>query len=119
MSSRRYVKRVWRVPRTRGPNKFEQYPVPAWEFFAMLVVKLLVKHGWPAKFEQVQTGVDGFVVVSHDHGEALPPDFLEAVEIAVRIVARTYRVEIEHHENFVCLCCDYEITKGRHFKKVK
>lgn len=108
MSSRRYVKRLWRVPKDRG----------ALEYLATLIVKMLVKHGWPASWRR-EPFTDGFVVVSHDHGEALPPDFLEAVQIAARIVARTYRVEIEQHGSFVGLLCDYEVMAGGHFKKLR
>lgn len=108
MQSRRYVKRIWRVPKDRG----------ALEYLAGLVVKMLVKHGWPAKWER-EPFTDGFIVLSHDHGEDLPQDFQEALEIAVRIVARTYRIDVTQYRNFVALGDEYTVTQGGHFKKVK
>ncbi|MCB5410305.1 hypothetical protein [Pseudogemmobacter faecipullorum] len=108
MTSRRYVKRIWRVPKDRG----------ALEYFATLVVKALVKHGWPAKWEPVLT-TNGFEIQSHDHGNNLPPDFLHAAEMAVRITARTYRVDVASYGNVYELARNYEVTKGGHFKEVK
>lgn len=107
-SSRRYVKRLWRVPKDRG----------ALEYFAALVTKALVKHGWPAKF-QLEPQIDGFAIHSHDDGEALPEDFLGAVDIAARIVARTYRVDVAISGNWVGLNREYVVTAGGHFKEVK
>lgn len=105
-SSRRYVKRLWRVPKNRG----------ALEYFAVLVTKLLVKHGWPAKWqEDPQAG--GFVLLSHDDGENIPADFMEAIEIAVKITARTYRVEVAQYQNFVALSDAYAVTSGGQLKK--
>jgi len=114
-SSRRYVKRLWRVPKDRG----------ALEYFATLVVKLMVKHGWPAKMKLL-TGfedggsVSGFVVYEQgkDPGD-LPPDMQEAMDIAVRIVARTYRVEFIQHFDWCDLAREYRVTEGGHFREVK
>lgn len=108
MTSRRYVKRIWRVPKDRG----------ALEYFATLVTKALVKHGWPATFEIVPH-TDGFAILSRDHGGDLPPDFLEASEIAVRIVARTYRLDVTQSGGWVGLNRVYSVTNGGHFKEEK
>lgn len=108
MSNRRYIKRVWRVPKDRG----------ALEYFATLVVKALVKHGWPAKWEAVPF-TDGFVIQSVDGGGDLPPDFQNAAEIAVRIVARTYRVDVSQHLNWVGLNRCYRVAAGGHFREEK
>lgn len=107
MSSRRYVKRIWRVPKDRG----------ALEYFATLVVKALVKHGWPATY----TAHDGTVsfIIKHVDGGDLPPDFQEASEIAVRIVARTYRVDVTQHGEWVGLNRYYTVTDGGHFRQEK
>ena len=107
VSSRRYVKRVWRVPKHRGPV----------EYLAALVVKALVKHGWPAKASPLKFE-PGFVVKSHDHGD-LPGDFAEAVSIAVRIVARTYRVDVAEGFGVVVFNRSYRVTPGGHFREVK
>lgn len=106
MSSRRYIKRVWRVPKDRG----------ALEYLATLVVKALVKHGWPARWEPVPF-TDGFVIKHIDGGEELPLDFQEAMEIAVRIVARTYRVDVTQHLNWVGLNRRYRVAAGGHFRE--
>ena len=106
--SRRYVKRIWRVPKDRG----------ALEFLAVQIVKALVKHGWPARWEyDPQAG--GAVICSHDHGEALPPDFLAAVEAVTRITARSLRVELDAYRNFVALAHDYEVTPRGTLKRTK
>lgn len=109
MTAQRYIKRVWRVPKDRG----------ALEYFATLVVKALVKHGWPAKWEQAQF-TDGFVIYEQgkDTGD-LPPDFQNATEIAVRIVARTYRLDVTQHYNWVGLNRPYVVTSSGHFKEEK
>lgn len=87
------------------------------EYFATLVTKALVKHGWPAKWEEVPF-TDGAVIKHVDGGEALPPDFEEAVSIAVRIVARTYRVDVSQHKNWFGLNRNYRIAHG-HFREEK
>lgn len=107
-SSRRYVKRLWRVPKDRG----------ALTYFATVVTKALVKHGWPAKW-QAEPFTDGFVILSHYDGDALPEDFLGAVEIAAQIAARTYRVDVSISGNWIGFNREYDVTKGGHFKEVK
>lgn len=107
-SSRRYVKRIWRVPADRG----------ALEFFASLVTKALVKHGWPARWQAVPF-TDGFEVLSHDHGADLPPDFVDACQIAFRITARAYGAEVDYYGTFCALTRDYEVTPRRQLREIK
>ena len=104
-SSRRYIKRIWRVPKDRG----------ALEMFATLVVKALVKHGWPATFEK--TDFDGFIIKHIDGADKLAPDFENACQIAARIVARTYDVQISISENWVGLDRPYIVTPRGTFKE--
>lgn len=108
LSSRRYIKRVWRVPKDRGPV----------EYLATLVVKALVKHGWPASWTPMQY-CDGFCILHHEHGIDAPSDFQAAVEIAVRIAARTYRVDVT--EQFGCVVFNrrYRVGAGGHFREDK
>lgn len=109
MSSRAYIKRVWRVPQDRGPV----------EYFATLVTKTLVKHGWPAVWNpSTLPGYDAFLIEYHESKGDPGPDFWDAVSIAVRIVARTYRVDVIEHKGFVELTRPY-IVKNGHFKEVK
>lgn len=116
-SSRRYVKRVWRVPKDRG----------ALEYFATLVLKLMVKHGWPAKLELLTGfGEDGdtrtgfFIHEQGEEGEELPPDMQGAFETACRIVAKTYRIEqgYQQYHNWADLTRDYRVTEGGYFREV-
>lgn len=113
MSSRRYIKRIWRVPQTRGPV----------EYLATALCKALRKHGWPASFvlpEQGEWHDDwSFQIEHNDLGIAMPPDFLEAVEIATRIIARAYRVDVSEYRGFVTFNRPYTVAAGGHFKEVK
>lgn len=111
MSSRRYVKRVWRVPKDRG--------APA--YLAALVHKLMVKHGWPTKVVPVpENWGDGFFIRHFDTGEVAADDFWAAAETAVRIVARTYGVEFDHEvTGVVMIPDDYIVTKAGFVRKVK
>lgn len=84
--------------------------------FATLVTKALVKHGWPATWQA--TDFDGFQIVHVDGGDTLPPDFQNAVQIAARIVARTYSVQISIADNWVGLDLPYTITPRGAFKEV-
>ena len=108
MSSREYIKRIWRVPKHRG----------APEYLATLVVKSLVKHGWPAGF-RVLAEYDGFQILFHKADDHFPADFLSACEIAVRIAARTYRLDVTEHFGCVVFQKAYEVALGGHFKEVK
>lgn len=108
MRSRRYIKRVWRVPKHRG----------ALEYFATLVTKALVKHGWPARWEPAPF-TDGFTVYHVDHKGDLPDDMQNAFEIACRIIARTYRVDVTQSTNWCGLNRIYSVTDGGHFKEQK
>ena len=107
-SSRRYVKRVWRVPKDRG----------ALEYFATLVTKALVKHGWPAKWE-ASPFTDGFHILSVYDGADLPPDFERAVEIACNIMARTYRVDVTVYGNWCRFNRSYRVAAGGHIREIK
>lgn len=110
LSSRRYLKRVWRVPKDRGASTY----------LAALVHKALVKHGWPAIVRPVPADWgDGFEVLHVDHGQDAAEDFWQAVEIACRIMARTYRVEIQiGPRGLVMLMREYRVTSGGFFKEI-
>lgn len=108
MDNRRYVKRVWRVPKHRG----------ALEYFGTLVLKALVKHGWPARLV-LDPETDGFLIerVGATSG-ALPPDMLDAIAIACRVTARSYRVEVSQYGNWCGLDRQYRVVHG-HFREIK
>lgn len=110
MSSRRYVKRVWRVPKDRG--------APA--YLAALTHKAMVKHGWPAKVELVPSNWgEGFQILHVDHGLDAAPDFWAAAQIAARIIQRTYRVELDIGERgLVMLLREYRVTTGGFLKEI-
>lgn len=111
LSSRRYIKRVWRVPKDRG----------APTYLAALVCKLMVKHGWPAMVELCPGNWgDGFIIKHKFTGDEAASDFWEAAETAVRIVGRTYSVDFETPAPGVVMIPDeYRVTAGGFVKKVK
>lgn len=104
-SNRRYVKRVWRVPKDRG----------ALEMFAALTVKIMRKHGWPVTWQPHD--VRSFFVLCVDGPNALPPDVESALRIAVRILARTYDVETSVYNNCVSFECAYIVSARGTFRK--
>lgn len=111
MSSRHYLKRVWRVPKDRGAR----------DYFATLVVKALRKHGWPASFEASAFEADTSFLIFCDHpsGREAGSDFWDAVSVAVRIIARTYRVDASEGFGVVTLNRRYTVTLGGHFREEK
>lgn len=110
MSSRRYLKRVWRVPKTRGPA----------EYLATLMVKALRKHGWPAEWQPCQYDPDAFFILYDQHRFDLPADFSEAVGIAARVLARAYRIDVTETDGHVQLNRRYRVTMpGGHFREIK
>lgn len=110
MSSRRYVKRVWRVPKDRGASVY----------LAAIVVKSLVKHGWPAQSKPSPNG-EGFLIAHVDGRlcEELPHDFCDATAIAVRIAARTHRLDVTESLGYVTFNRPYSVTDGGHFREEK
>lgn len=108
MSSRRYIKRLWRVPKDRGPV----------HYLATLICKALIKHGWPATWRPSSHSPFAFSVLYDDNFE-LPDDFRRAVEIAVRITARTYRVEVLESFAQVELQKTYRVTSAGQFQEIK
>ena len=110
MDSRRYLKRVWRVPKDRGPA----------EYLGTLVLKMLRKHGWPAELRlEIESSPCGGFQIAHDRdGLDGPDDFLEAVGIAVRITAARYRVQVDHYRGSVELAVPYEVTASGQFREL-
>ena len=106
--TRRYIKRPWRVPKDRGAS----------EYLAALTTKALVKHGWPARYAVAKYG-DGFNILHDKFGHDLPDDFAQAVRVAVRIIARTYRVELDEHIGSVLIHKRYRVTSGGHLREEK
>lgn len=111
MSSRHYLKRVWRVPKDRGAS----------EYLAALLVKALRKHGWPASWKASQFEPETSLVIFYDHPDGAEPgdDFWDAVSIATRVIARTYRIDASEGFGVVTLNRRYVITAGGHFREEK
>lgn len=110
MSSRRYLKRVWRVPKTRGPV----------EYLATLMVKALRKHGWPAEWQPSPVHPDVFYILHDVDRHDLPPDFSRAVGIAARVLKAAYRVDVTESDGCVTFNRRYRVTiPGGHFKEIK
>jgi len=118
LSSRQYIKRVWRVPKDRG----------APEYLAALVVKSLVKHGWPVKayIFTKEDYCEGFQILHHKTPDneqdgawfTYGADLQAAVEIAIRIAVRTYRVDVSVANGNVAFLKEYRVTSGGFFKEV-
>lgn len=108
MESRKYIKRPWRIPKDRG----------APEFLAALIVKALVKHGWPAKYE-MHDAFAGFQILHVDDLYDARPDFWCAVGVACRIVARTQRAEIDEANGFVTLLKVYSVHPAGYLRLEK
>lgn len=99
MSERRYIKRIWRVPKDRGPA----------EFLATLICKLLRKHGWPADWQH-EPFTGGFSIHHHELGARASREFFSQIQTAVRIIGKTYDAEIECTERgFVHFLKDYRV----------
>lgn len=108
MTSRFYIKRIWQVPKTRGPA----------EYLATLLVKALRKHGWPADWRPSQIDPYSFHLV-HKFDPDPAPDFREAVSIAVRVSARAHRIDVTESDGFLTLNRAYRVTiPGGHFKEL-
>jgi hypothetical protein len=109
--SRRYLKRVWRVPKDRG----------AAECFAALCLKMLRRHGWPAVIgPNVYPEEDFSFDLQHDElGYKAPPDFWQAVSIAVRIQAAQSRVYVREYAGHVVMLVPYDVNERGEFKERK
>lgn len=113
-SSRQYVKRVWRVPKDRGPV----------EYLAALITKALIKHGWPVvvDFEADHWGgafhSNGFQLRHFELGMDASSDFWQAVSIACRITARSYRVDIHESNGCVSFERPYIVTAAGVFREI-
>lgn len=118
LSSRRYLKRVWRVP--KPATNLPQHVVKAEERLGTLVLKLLRKHGWPAVLvlDREPGSLDGFAIHHDTAGPDGPDDFVNAVGIAVRIIAAMYRVEVSEYRGSVALDRLYHVTPQGTFKEI-
>ncbi len=107
LKSRRYLRRVWRVPVDRGPA----------EYAAALLKKMLRKHGWPSEILWIEVG--GFQIGWDRHPEPVPADMQEAIDIACRILARTYQIDISQQSGEVWFNRAYWVSKDRRFREVE
>lgn len=108
MSSRRYIKRIWQVPKDRGPV----------EYLATLVCKALRKHGWPAEWQRLPHTEQAFILNYQGGGHDLPPDFYNAIGICCRIVAKTYRVDMSEDLGVVTLHRAYRVTEYGQLREI-
>ena len=116
--SRLNLKAVHRVPVDRGPL----------EYFAALVVKLLVKHSWPSRYVIHSCGsVVSFHYNSANTTKQACRVYWDAVASAIRLVSSAYRLEINQVDDAhdllfashrVSLSHEYVVTDGRKFRKV-
>jgi len=82
-----------------------------------LIVKALVKHGWPASFS-IQVGYQ--IQINYAHPAGLKPgaDFWDAVAIASRIVARTYRLHITERWGVIIFEKPYMVNDRGEFREM-
>jgi hypothetical protein len=107
MSSRRYVKRIHRVPKHMG----------AVNMVGALIVKLMIKHGWPVDY--TYSDIDLSVSVKHaDDPLGWRDDMQHALDIAVSIVARTYGLSLSIFNQAVYLDYDYYVDPYGAIKRV-
>ena len=85
-------------------------------YLSALVVKALVKHGWPAR-ATLYSHADGFAIDHYDLGQDAPADFWQAVSIAVRIAARTHHLDLSEVSGSVLFNRSYVVTTGGFFKE--
>ena len=85
------------------------------------MVKALRKHGWPADWRASTVSPHAFHIVHKDDpGFDLPPDFLQAVGIAARVLSRAYRIDVTEGFGYVQLNRRYRVTDpGGHFREEK
>lgn len=60
--------------------------------------------------DQGLSGIDGFQIL-HRFDKQIAPDFEEAIEIVVRIVARTYSVDVTQYRGSVFLNKEYVVNE--------
>lgn len=109
MSSRRYIARIWQVPKDRGPV----------EYIATLMCKALRKHGWPAKWAVLGDGSSSFMI-HYDGKLYMPPDdFADAVSSCARIIAKTYRIDLAEDLGAVTLLRRYRVTEYGQLREIK
>ena len=79
----------------------------------------MVKHGWPAKWRPLVNEEWAFRIVHDLRDTALPSDFEKAMQIAVRVITKTYRVDAYEEDGVVTFARPYLVTTGGHFQEVK
>lgn len=99
---------MWRVPKDRG----------APTYFAALLEKSLRKHGWPATVELAPGNWgEGVQVLHHDTGLSAASDFWAAAQVAVRVLQRTHKLELETSDRgLVMFRKEYDVTPAGKFK---
>lgn len=98
------VKRKWAVGKTYGPVIL----------IAELLQKKLIQHSWPCEYGAQNTGSyeEGFVTFSATKSkQSLGPDFISALDVAIRIVAAENKCEIERSGLQIRLIGQYHVNK--------
>lgn len=102
-------KRIWRVPRDRGPV----------EAFATLVCKALRKHGWPAAWRACpDPQLPAFIVYKVKQYGPPTDDFWSAVEIAARVTGAQNGVDVVQLQGYIELAHSYAIDERGNFRRV-
>lgn len=102
--SRGRMKRKWAVDKSGGPQLF----------FAELVLKKLIQHCWPARIIDYGHTVTFYPI----KGRTIGPDFEDALQTAVRILAEKHRVKYTCYARGLRLKGDYILTEKGQIKCV-
>jgi hypothetical protein len=108
MQSRRYLERLWRVPKDQG----------ALHMFATLTVKALRKHGWPADWREGESPLTFYIfyLAGDDRQpvefDEMPHDFSAAADDCVCNLASQHDVQLSVFYGRVRLLRYYTIKKG-------
>lgn len=116
--NRRYLKRIWRVPKPAKSGSGKFLPVRPDERFAVLVVKMLRKHGWPAEHVLVRGTDFGAFDLLYEGRDVPPDDYLAAVGTAVRICASAHKVRVTHWGGCVTFDTQYVVMMDGRFKEL-
>lgn len=88
------------------------------DYFATLVCKSLVKHGWPAVWHTARVAFSYSFFIDYHPEKGRPcPSFWAAVSIAVRVTAKTHRVAAIEDHGFVELTKPYIVTERGAFRE--
>lgn len=98
------MKRKWAVDKNGGPLRF----------FSELVLKKLIQHHWPCQTIDYGHSVTFYPI----KGRTIGPDFEQALQTAVRIVAAQHKVQYHCAYRSLTFTANYILTEKGQLKCV-